>query len=91
MLTELGGWSQVGSDGRRRITVNVAEKGLAWMRLRVGGTPGHGSMPYGSDNALVTAAEVVRRLAAARPGRTSATFGRRVGSLDIPADGADAH
>jgi hypothetical protein len=26
------------------------------------GTPGHGSMPYGSDNALVTAAEVVRRL-----------------------------
>ena len=64
VLTELGGWSQVGSDGRRRITVNVAEKGLAWMRLRVGGTPGHGSMPYGSDNALVTAAEVVRRLAA---------------------------
>ncbi len=63
VLTELGGWSAVGHDGTRRVTVNVGEKGLAWRRLRVRGTPGHGSMPFGSDNALVTAAEVVRRLA----------------------------
>jgi acetylornithine deacetylase/succinyl-diaminopimelate desuccinylase-like protein len=63
VLTELGGWSQIAPDGRRRIAVNVAEKGLAWLRLRVAGTPGHGSMPYRTDNALVTAAEVVRRLA----------------------------
>jgi acetylornithine deacetylase/succinyl-diaminopimelate desuccinylase-like protein len=63
VLTELGGWSTVGHDGTRRVTVNVGEKGLAWRRLRVRGTPGHGSMPYGSDNALVKAAEVVRRLA----------------------------
>ena len=52
VLTEIGGWSQVGDDGVRRVTVNVAEKGLAWRRLRVHGTPGHGSMPYGADNAL---------------------------------------
>ena len=67
VLTESGGWSQVGADGTRHVTVNVAEKGLAWRRLRVHGTPGHGSMPYGADNALITAAEIVRRLVAFRP------------------------
>ncbi len=66
VLTELGGWSSVGTDGTRAVTVNVAEKGLSWRRLRVHGTPGHGSMPYGADNALLTAAEVVRRLGAFR-------------------------
>jgi acetylornithine deacetylase/succinyl-diaminopimelate desuccinylase-like protein len=67
VLTELGGWSLHGADGGRRIVINVAEKGIAWLRLRVTGTPGHGSMPYRTDNALVTAAEVVRRLAEYRP------------------------
>ncbi len=67
VLTELGGWSTVGHDGTRAVTVNVGEKGLAWRRLRVSGTPGHGSMPFGADNALIKAAEVVRRLAAYRP------------------------
>jgi acetylornithine deacetylase/succinyl-diaminopimelate desuccinylase-like protein len=45
----------------------VAEKGSHWTRLRVRGTPGHGSAPYKSDNAVVKLAEVVRRLAAYRP------------------------
>ena len=90
VLTELGGWSQMASDGRRRVTVNVAEKGLAWLRLRVAGTPGHGSMPYGSDNALVTAAEVVRRLAAIRPEPQLGDLWKAlVASLDIPAELAE--
>jgi acetylornithine deacetylase/succinyl-diaminopimelate desuccinylase-like protein len=63
VLTELGGWSSVDDHGHRTVTVNVGEKGLAWRRLRVTGTPGHGSMPYGADNALVKAAEIIRRLA----------------------------
>ena len=67
VLTELGGWSSVAHDGHRTITVNVGEKGLAWRRLRVHGTPGHGSMPFGADNALIKAAEIVRRLSAYRP------------------------
>jgi acetylornithine deacetylase/succinyl-diaminopimelate desuccinylase-like protein len=62
VLTELGGWSSVDAHGTRHVTVNVGEKGLAWRRLRVGGTPGHGSAPFGSDNALVKAAEIVHRL-----------------------------
>ncbi|MCI0584818.1 MAG: M20/M25/M40 family metallo-hydrolase, partial [Chloroflexi bacterium] len=67
VLTETGGWMVATDDGPRRVVVNVGEKGLAWRRLRVKGTPGHGSMPYGSDNALVKAAEIVRRLAEYRP------------------------
>ncbi|MGD0809288.1 MAG: M20/M25/M40 family metallo-hydrolase [Acidimicrobiales bacterium] len=67
VLTEIGGWSDLPGDGSRRIVVNVAEKGLAWRRLTVKGTPGHGSMPYRTDNALVTAAEVVKRISDYRP------------------------
>lgn len=62
VLTELGGWP-VGHSDPRRAVINVAEKGKMQRRLRVTGTPGHGSMPFGSDNALVKAAEVIRRLA----------------------------
>jgi len=67
VLTELGGWSHVDHDGRRHVTVNVNEKGMSWRRLRVRGTPGHGSMPFGADNALVKASEIVRRLTEYRP------------------------
>ncbi|MEX2626473.1 MAG: M20/M25/M40 family metallo-hydrolase [Ilumatobacteraceae bacterium] len=87
VLTELGGWSAVGHDGTRRITINVGEKGLAWRRLRVRGTPGHGSMPFGADNALVTAAEVVRRLAAHRPApHLDEIWRAQVASLALPDD-----
>jgi acetylornithine deacetylase/succinyl-diaminopimelate desuccinylase-like protein len=47
--------------------VVVAEKGSHWCTLRVSGTPGHASQPFRTDNALVTAAEVVRRLAGYHP------------------------
>ncbi len=87
VLTETGGWSQLGADGVRHVTVNVAEKGLAWRRLRVHGTPGHGSMPYGSDNALVTAAEIVRRLVAFRPHpNLDDLWQGRIAAMDLPDD-----
>ncbi len=63
VLTELGGWSSVDDDGQRHVTVNIGEKGMSWRRLRITGTPGHGSRPYAADNAIVKAAEIVRRLA----------------------------
>ncbi|MEQ9161332.1 MAG: M20/M25/M40 family metallo-hydrolase, partial [Ilumatobacter fluminis] len=86
-LTELGGWSTVDDHGHRHVTVNVGEKGLAWRRLRVSGTPGHGSMPFGADNALVKAAEVVRRLSEYRPNpRLGPTWTGFVDSLSIPAE-----
>ena len=66
LLTESGGL-HTGSPEAPQIGVTVAEKGVAWRRLRVHGTPGHGSMPFRIDNALVAAAGVVQRLAEYRP------------------------
>ena len=67
-LTENGGTVSRGARGDELcVTVHVGEKGVAWRRLRVKGTPGHGSMPYGANNALVKAAHVVSRLADYRP------------------------
>lgn len=91
VLTELGGWSTTGHDGSRTITVNVAEKGMAWRRLRVAGTPGHGSMPFGADNALLTAAEVVRRLSAVRTRpNLDDLWTAQLDQLPLPADLRDA-
>ena len=91
VLTETGGWSAVGRDGIRHVTVNVAEKGLAWRRLRVHGTPGHGSMPYGADNALITSAEIIRRLVAYRPEpNLDDLWTARIASMDLPDDLAAA-
>ncbi len=66
VLTESGGMPFDTPDGRR-VVMATAEKGIGWRKLVVHGTPGHGSMPYGADNALVTAAEVVRRLSTYLP------------------------
>lgn len=66
VLTESGGITMPTPAGPR-VTLTVGEKGVAWRRLRIVGTPGHGSMPWGADNALIIAAEVVQRLASFRP------------------------
>jgi acetylornithine deacetylase/succinyl-diaminopimelate desuccinylase-like protein len=66
VITENGGVLQHSTAGAR-IGVTVGEKGICWCRLRVHGTPGHGSRPLHADNALVKAAEVVTRLAGFRP------------------------
>jgi acetylornithine deacetylase/succinyl-diaminopimelate desuccinylase-like protein len=71
MITESGG-ILLENRGGQHVTVTAGEKGIAWRRLRVRGVPGHGSMPFGADNALVKAAEVIRRLSAYRP-RTTIT------------------
>ena len=44
VLTESGGLHS-GDVESPFITVNVGEKGVAWRRLRLHGTPGHGSAP----------------------------------------------
>jgi acetylornithine deacetylase/succinyl-diaminopimelate desuccinylase-like protein len=49
------------------IPTKSGEKGGNWRRLVVHGTPGHGSRPFRTDNALVTAAKVIQRLAEYRP------------------------
>lgn len=66
VLTENGGLHS-GPKEQPFIGINVGEKGVAWRRLRVKGTPGHGSTPFRADNALMTAAAVVQRIGDYRP------------------------
>jgi acetylornithine deacetylase/succinyl-diaminopimelate desuccinylase-like protein len=66
VITESGGYQMPAADGIR-LPVLTAEKGTFWSKLRVRGTPGHGSQPFRTDNALVTAAEVVRRVSEFAP------------------------
>ena len=66
VLTENGGLHS-GGPNSPSIGVNIGEKGVAWRRLRLRGEPGHGSMPFRSDNALIKAAAVAKRLGDYRP------------------------
>jgi acetylornithine deacetylase/succinyl-diaminopimelate desuccinylase-like protein len=66
VLTESGGFQIPTPDGPR-LPVLTDEKGTYWSKLTVRGTPGHASQPFRTDNALVTAAEVVRRIAEYQP------------------------
>ena len=68
VVTEAGGFRMpLPSTTGLKLPVIVGEKGSYWCTLRVRGTPGHGSMPLRTDNALIKAAEVVRRVAEFRP------------------------
>jgi len=51
MLTEVA-YPQISYAGEDVIPVATGEKGAFWSILRSMGVPGHGSAPYGSDNAL---------------------------------------
>lgn len=61
VVTERGG-VRLPSPNGVRIGVRVGEKGFARHHLTIRGTPGHASMPRGTDNAVVKAARVVSRL-----------------------------
>lgn len=68
VITESGGFRMpLPSTTGIKLPVMVGEKGTYWCRIRVKGTPGHGSMPLRTDNALVKGAEVVRRIAEYQP------------------------
>jgi acetylornithine deacetylase/succinyl-diaminopimelate desuccinylase-like protein len=60
-VSEVGGFSLTVRDGRRLYLIQTAEKGIAWMRLRVQGRAGHGAVVH-EDNAVTTLCEAVARL-----------------------------
>ena len=66
VVTESGGVPIPTASGPK-LRVSVGEKGGNWRRLIVNGTPGHGSRPFRTDNALVTAAIIIQRIADYRP------------------------
>lgn len=84
VLTESGG-IPMRSPGGTKLPVMVGEKGCYWCRITVTGTAGHGSQPYKSDNALVKAAEVVRRIAHHRPeAQIGEVWQRYLASMGLP-------
>ena len=84
VITESGG-VPIPTKSGHTLKVTVGEKGGNWRRLVVHGTPGHGSRPFRTDNALVTAAKVVQRLAEYRPkARILDAWRGYVEALDLP-------
>jgi len=62
-ISEVGGYSVSLNEHARAYLIQTAEKGLAWMRLRAEGAPGHGSMLH-DDNAVTRLATAVSRIGA---------------------------
>ncbi|MEU2622353.1 M20/M25/M40 family metallo-hydrolase [Streptomyces sp. NPDC007157] len=60
-ISEVGGFSFTVNEERRLYLIQTAEKGMHWMKLKVAGTAGHGSMIH-RDNAITELSEAVARL-----------------------------
>jgi acetylornithine deacetylase/succinyl-diaminopimelate desuccinylase-like protein len=86
VLTEYGGTPSV-KDGATTVLLTTGEKHSAGRLLVVYGTPGHGSMPYATDNALVKAAKIIDRLVSSKVvPRIDEMFKARVKALGLDAD-----
>jgi acetylornithine deacetylase/succinyl-diaminopimelate desuccinylase-like protein len=59
-ISEAGGFSME-LDGKRFYLIQVAERGLCWLKIRTQGEPGHGSIPN-PDSALIKAAAIAATL-----------------------------
>jgi acetylornithine deacetylase/succinyl-diaminopimelate desuccinylase-like protein len=90
LVTEFGG-ARLPFGRGPVLPLSVGEKGSHWTRLHAGGVPGHGSMPYRTENAVARIAEVVTRIARYRPPTEMHPLWRTfVAALDLdPGDGAD--
>lgn len=57
-----GGGLAMPVNGKNIFTVQTAEKGILWFKIRAQGTPGHGSKPGLADNAILRMNRVVEKL-----------------------------
>jgi len=62
-----GGGESFPINGKHIFTVQTAEKGVNWLRIKAKGSPGHGSIPGIADNAVLRMAEVARKLGNHKP------------------------
>lgn len=60
VLTESGG-TQMTRGKETYLPIVIGEKGTNWVELEIKGVPTHGSKPYGSDNAIITTSEIIKR------------------------------
>ena len=90
LLTEIA-YPALETPGGIAYPVNIGEKGPHWRRLISRGTPGHGSVPYGQDNALIPLARAMAGIAAAEmPVSISDEWRAFVEALELPEDESDA-
>jgi len=57
-----GGGEAVPINGKNVFTIQTAEKGILWFKVKAKGRPGHGSVPGAADNAILRMNRVVERL-----------------------------
>ena len=90
MLTEVA-YPPVSHSEEPAVPVATGEKGAFWSLLRSVGTPGHGSAPYGSDNALRKMVEAVHGIFnEAMPVVITHEWREFVATLDLPDDTKEA-
>lgn len=86
VLTEIA-YPAVELGGERGYPVAVGEKGAFWTRLRSSGIPGHGSVPFGAQNAIAPLVSGLTGLFETdMPVGISAEWRRFVSSLELPAE-----
>jgi acetylornithine deacetylase/succinyl-diaminopimelate desuccinylase-like protein len=62
-----GGGLAIPVKGKNVYTVQTAEKGILWFKVKAKGVPGHGSVPGAADNAIMRMNRVVEKLGTYRP------------------------
>lgn len=57
-----GGGMAIRKNDKSIFTINTAEKGIIWFKIRAKGRPGHGSVPTAADNAILRMNKVIDKL-----------------------------
>jgi len=57
-----GGGTAMRKNDKSIFTINTAEKGIIWFKIRAKGRPGHGSVPTAADNAILRMNKVIDKL-----------------------------
>jgi acetylornithine deacetylase/succinyl-diaminopimelate desuccinylase family protein len=57
-----GGGQAIPVDGKNVFTIQTAEKGILWFKVKAKGRPGHGSVPGAADNAILRMNRIVEKL-----------------------------
>ena len=66
VINEGGGFS-LPIRGKHIFTVQTAEKGVNWFKIKAYGTPGHGSVPGVADNAITRMSEILKKIGGHKP------------------------
>jgi len=61
MINEGGGLA-IPIEGKNIFTIQTAEKGILWFKVKAKGRPGHGSIPGAADNAILSMNKVIERI-----------------------------